>query len=60
MYNSGISIGDVITKIDGIEINKMSELKKYIYSKNPGDKVKLSVHGAFNDFEVEIKLNQNL
>lgn len=59
-YNSGISVGDVITKIDETEINKMSELKKYIYSKKPGDTVKLTVHGAFNDFEVEIKLNHNL
>ena len=35
IYNSGILVGDIITKIDGIKINKMSELRKYIYSKNP-------------------------
>ena len=53
-------VGDVITKIDGIEINKMSELKKYIYSKNPGDTVKLSVKRALKEFEIDIKLKYNL
>ena len=26
--------GDIITKIDNVELNKMSDLRKYIYSKN--------------------------
>lgn len=60
VYNSGIIVGDIITKIDNVEINKMSELKKYIYSKNPGDTVKLIVHRKFKDFEVDIKLNYNV
>lgn len=60
VYNSGIIVGDIITKIDNVEINKMSELKKYIYSKNPGDIVKLTVHRKFKDFEVDIKLNYNV
>lgn len=60
VYNSGIMVGDIITKIDGIEINKMSELKKYIYSKNPGDIVKLSVKRTLKEFEIDIKLKYNL
>ena len=60
VYNSGILVGDIITKIDNIDINKMSELRKYIYSKNPGDTVKLTVHRSFKDFEVEVKLNYKL
>lgn len=60
VYNSGIIVGDIITKIDNVEINKMSELKKYIYSKSPGDTVKLTIHRKFKDFEVEIKLNYNV
>ena len=60
VYNSGILVGDIITKIDNVEINKMSELRKYIYSKNPGDIVKLTVHRSFKDFEVEVKLNYKL
>lgn len=60
VYNSGIMVGDVITKIDGTEINKMSELKKYIYSKSPGDTVKLSVKRALKEFEIDVKLKSNL
>ena len=40
---SNLNIGDIITKIDNIDINKMSELRKYIYSKKIGDEVNLSV-----------------
>ena len=60
VYNSEILVGDIITKIDNININKMSELRKYIYTKKPGDVVKLSVHKAFKDFDVEIKLGYGL
>ena len=56
VYNSGIVSGDIITKIDGVELNKISDLRKYIYSKKPGDKVKLTVSRKYKDFEVEIKL----
>ena len=56
VYNSGVLVGDIITKIDEININKMSELRKYIYTKKPGDIVKLSVSRAFKTFDVEIKL----
>lgn len=60
VYNSGVLVGDIITKIDGVEINKMSELKKYIYSKNPGDTVKLTVSRKFKNFEVSVKLNYKI
>ena len=41
--NNGLEEGDIITKIDGIEINKMTKLREYLYSKKPGDKVILNV-----------------
>ena len=45
--------GDIITKIDGIEINKMTELREYLYSKIPGDRVVLSViDGESKEIEV--------
>lgn len=40
---AGIKEGDIITKIDEIKLNKMSELRKYIYTKAPGDEVTLLV-----------------
>ncbi len=40
---AGIKKGDIITKIDGENLNKMSELRKYIYTKKPNDEVTLLV-----------------
>ena len=37
--NAGLKEGDVIQEIDNQEINKMSDLRKIIYSKNKGDKI---------------------
>ena len=56
VFDSGITSGDIITQIDGIELNKMSDLRKYIYSKKPGDKVKLTVHRKLKDFDVVVAL----
>ena len=47
-YNSGLKEGDIITKIDGIELNKMSELRSYIYTKNVGDIVNLTISRIIN------------
>jgi serine protease Do len=41
--SSGIKTGDVITSIDGIAISSMLDLRSYIYSKQPGDVVSISV-----------------
>ena len=35
--------GDIITKIDDVELNTMNDLRKYIYTKKPKDEVILSV-----------------
>ncbi len=40
---AGIQKGDIITRIDGVTLNKMSELRHYIYTKKPGDEVNLSI-----------------
>lgn len=38
-----IKEGDIITSIDGKEINTMNDLREYIYSKNSNDIVNLQV-----------------
>ena len=38
----------------------MSDLRKYIYSKRPGDSVKLTVNRLYKNFEVEIILGTNI
>ena len=54
--NAGLQQGDIITKIDGKELNKMSDLREYIYTKNPGDEVKLTVLRNGKQMEITTKL----
>ena len=57
-YNSGLKIGDIITKIDGYGINKMSELRQYIYGKKAGDEVTLSIIRNKREHTVLVKLGK--
>jgi len=57
-YRSGLQIGDVITKIDSIMIDNMCDLREYIYTKNIGDVVKLSVMRNNKNMDLEIKLSR--
>ena len=56
LFKSGLQIGDIITKVDETEINKMNDLRKYIYTKNPGDVVNLEVQRNGKSFIVSVKL----
>ena len=58
LFKENILEGDIILKIDDIDINKMNDLKKIIYSKKPGDKVKLLVKRNINQFELEVILGK--
>lgn len=55
---SGLKVKDLITKIDDKEINKMSELRNYIYTKKPGDKVTLTVDRNSKEYNIEIILGK--
>ena len=55
---SDLKIGDIITKIDNIAINKMSELRSYIYTKKVGDEVELSVLRNKREYNIKIKLGR--
>lgn len=59
-FGKGIMVGDIITKIDGIELNKMSDLRKYIYSKKIGDKVQLMIQRKNKNFGIEIELRKKI
>ncbi len=37
-----LNVGDIITKIDGYQVNRMSELRQYIYTKEPNEEVKVT------------------
>ena len=56
---SDLRTGDIITKIDDREINKMSELREYIYKKNIGDTVKLNIVRNKREREIEVILGKS-
>ena len=60
LFNKELKVGDIITKIDDIEINKMNDLKKYIYTKVPGEKVNLKIKRGNLEFNVEINLGYKI
>lgn len=57
-FGKGILVGDIITKIDDVELNKMSDLRKIIYSKSPGDRVMLMIKRKNKNFGIEIELGK--
>ena len=57
LLKEDVKIGDIITKIDDTEINKMNDLKKYIYNKKPGDLVQLSIQRNGREFMVNVVLS---
>lgn len=55
---TNIKIGDIITKIDGNTVNRMSELRQYIYTKKSGDTVTLSISRNNKEYQVEVTLKK--
>lgn len=60
LKNAGLVESDIITKIDDTQVYKMNDLKKYIYTKNPGDKVKLTVRRRNEEIIAEVKLGNKM
>lgn len=54
--SAGVKVGDVIEKIDEIELNNINDLKRYIYTKNVGDEVMLKVLRNKQEIEIKLKL----
>lgn len=43
-------------KIDNINLNKVSDLRKYIYTKEIGDEITLTINRRGKTFELKINL----
>ncbi len=54
----GIKEGDIITKIDDVYLNTVNDLRQYIYTKKPGDKVVLNVNKGKYTKDIEITLGK--
>ena len=55
---AGLKIGDIITKIDNLEVDTMSDLRNYIYTKKPDDIVNLSVIRSNKEINIQVKLGK--
>ena len=56
LFISELKERDIITKIDDVEIYKMNDLKKYIYTKKPNDVVKIEAIRKNETLNIEVKL----
>ena len=56
--NAEIKNGDIILSIDGNELERMCDLRCYIYTKKPGDKVKLRIQRNYREIEIEATLKK--
>jgi len=59
-YGKGILEGDIIIKINNIMLNKMSDLRKYIYTKEVGEEVTLTINRKGKIFDVKINLGNKI
>jgi serine protease Do len=53
-----LKVGDIITKIDNVSINKMSQLRTYIYKKNPNDIVTLTIIRNHKEYTMKVELGR--
>ena len=53
---SGMERGDILLEIDGIKLEKMSELRTYIYSKKVGEKVNIKYIRGNKEYQISITL----
>lgn len=60
LFELGIRQGDVITQVDGQDINTMMELRAYIYSKSPGNTISLTKTAGDVTETVSVKLARKL
>lgn len=51
-----IRTGDILLEIDGIELSKMSTLRRYIYEKEIGDSVKIKYIRNRKEYEIDVIL----
>lgn len=57
---AGVKKGDIILSIDNIKLERMCDLRCYIYTKNVGDKVKLKIQRNYRTIEIEATLKKRM
>lgn len=57
---AGLKKGDIILTIDDKVLKRMCDLRCYIYTKKPGDKVKLKIQRNYRKIEIEATLKRKI
>ncbi len=52
----GIKEKDILLEVDGIDLEKMSDLRNYIYTKKPDDEVTFKILRNKSEFQIKVKL----
>lgn len=55
---AGVREKDIITHIDGKKLDKINDLREYIYTKNVGDTVNLNIKRKNKEIIIEVKLGK--
>lgn len=55
---AGLKQGDILLEIDGNKLERMCDLRCYIYKKKPGDRVKLKVQRNYRQIELDAVLKK--
>jgi Do/DeqQ family serine protease len=58
-YRSGLHTGDIIIKIDNVDIKTMADLLGFLKTKRPGDKIEITVLREGKEKVFDIELSQN-
>jgi serine protease Do len=53
---AGLQAEDLITHVDGIEVNTMIKFKSILYSKKPGDKVTVTYERDNKTYDAQVTL----
>ena len=59
-YKTELKVGDIITSIDGKELNTMNDLREYIYSKKPNDVVSMQISRGKVNKIIEVTLRKKI
>lgn len=54
----GIKEKDILLEVDGIALEKMCDLRCYIYTKKPGDKITLKILRNNKELQIEVELQK--
>ena len=57
--DNGIHIGDVIQKIDNVEVENITTIKEYLSKLNPGDKVNIKVKRDKKEKNIEVTIDED-